>query len=34
MVILHGMRNVLLGLVLGLAASFVLTRLIGSSFLV
>lgn len=31
MVILHGMRNVLLGLVLGLAASFVLTRLIGSS---
>jgi putative ABC transport system permease protein len=31
MVILHGMRNVLLGLVLGLATSFVLTRLIGSS---
>ena len=28
MVILHGMRNVLLGLVLGLAASLVLTRLI------
>jgi putative ABC transport system permease protein len=31
MVVLHGMRNVLLGLVLGLATSFVLTRLIGSS---
>lgn len=31
MVILQGMRNVLLGLVLGLVAAFVLTRLIGSS---
>jgi ABC-type antimicrobial peptide transport system permease subunit len=31
MVIRGGMRNVLLGLVLGLAGSFVLTRLIGSS---
>jgi len=31
MVILHGMRDVLLGLVLGLAASLGLTRLIGSS---
>jgi putative ABC transport system permease protein len=31
MVILHGMRNVLLGLVLGLVASVALTRLIGSS---
>jgi len=31
MVILQGMRNVLIGLVLGLAASFALTRLIGSS---
>lgn len=31
MVILQGMRNVLLGLVFGLAASFALTRLIGSS---
>ena len=34
MIILHGMRNVLLGLVLGLAASFALTRLIGSSVFV
>jgi putative ABC transport system permease protein len=31
MVILQGMRNVLLGLVLGLVASLALTRLIGSS---
>jgi putative ABC transport system permease protein len=31
MVILQGMRNVLIGLVLGLAASLALTRLIGSS---
>lgn len=31
MVILQGMRNVLLGLVIGLALSFVLTRSIGSS---
>lgn len=31
MVILQGMRNVLIGLVLGLALSFVLTRWIGSS---
>lgn len=31
MVILQGMRNVLIGLVLGLALSFVLTRSIGSS---
>jgi putative ABC transport system permease protein len=31
MVIVQGMRNVLLGLILGLAGSFVLTRWIGSS---